>query len=207
MAVWNVPPPRGRFSTLLVDMQQTACSGWRRRILRRHDNARIQPWLTDRNSLTERLSGLGSFSLVRLSQGLTQPTRDESRVLGLPPKALARSREVTLLCDNQPVVFAHTILPYHPCGPVTGWLARLGSRSLGALLFSHPGFQRGPLAARRIDKRHPLFSPALNALRLGDTPPTHLWARRSHFTFGKQTVLVTEIFSPELPKFFSTQEK
>lgn len=188
-------------------MQKTDRSGWCRRILRTGDNALIRPWLTDRDSLTERLSALGTFSLARLSQGLSRPTRDEARVLGLKPKALVRSREVTLFCNNRPVVFAHTILPRRPRGPLTGWMDRLGNRSLGALLFSHPGFQRGPLAARRIDRRHPLFRPALNALQLADAPPPLLWARRSRFTFGKQTVLVTEIFSPELRKFFSTPTK
>jgi len=181
-------------------MQKTDRSGWRSRVLRTRDNALIRPWLSDRDSLTERLRALGAFSLVRLSQGLIRPTRDESRVLGLGPKALARSREVTLFCDNRPVVFAHTILPRHPRGPLTRWLARLGNRSLGALLFSHPGFQRGALVARRIDRRHPLYRPALQAFQLADTKAPSLWARRSRFTFGKQTVLVTEIFSPELSK-------
>ena len=179
-------------------------AGWRKRVLRTGENARIRPWLTDRNSLTERLRSLGAFSLTRLSQGLAKPTRDEARALRLNPKQLARSREVVLFCDGQPVVFAHTILPRQPRGPLTRWLARLGNRSLGALLFSHPGFERGPLTARRLDRRDPLYRPAREALKLADTTPTTLWARRSRFTFGKQSVLVTEVFSPDLPRYFST---
>jgi chorismate--pyruvate lyase len=179
-------------------------TGWCKRVLRTRENARIRPWLTDRSSLTERLRALGAFSLTRLSQHQAWPTREEARVLRLKPKQLARSREVVLLCNGQPVVFAHTILPRQPRGPLTRWLARLGNRSLGSRLFSHPGFLRGPLTACRIDRRHPLYLRALNALRLTDATSPTLWARRSRFTFGKQNVLVTEIFSPDLPRFFST---
>ena len=182
-------------------------AGWRKRVLRTRENARIRPWLTDRSSLTERLRSLGAFSLTRLSQHLARPTRDEARVLRLNPRQVARSREVLLSCDGQPVVFAHTILPRQPRGPLTRWLARLGNRSLGALLFSHPGFLRGPLTARRIDQRHPLYLPAIKAMQLADTTSPTLWARRSRFTFGLQSVLVTEVFSPDLPKFPSTPAK
>ena len=80
------------------------------------------------------------------------------------------------------------------------WLARLGSRSLGALLFAHPRFARGTLQACRLDARHPLFQPAVRALCL---PPSYagvLWARRSLFTFNGRSLLVTEIFSPTIDR-------
>jgi len=96
------------------------------------------------------------------------------------------------------VVFAHTVLPCRPRGPLTRWLARLGERSLGALLFAHVGFSRGPMKFRRLDRRHALFVPAVQALHFPDGAPQTLWARRSQFGFGGQSVLVTEVFSPAL---------
>jgi hypothetical protein len=55
---------------------------------------------------------------------------------------------------------------------------------------------------KRLDRRDALFAPALAALRLDDQDaPDTLWARRSHFDFGAQSVLVTEIFSPTLLQF------
>ena len=84
-------------------------------------------------------------------------------------------------------------------GPLTRWLARLGNRSLGALLFSHAGFVRGPLVSRRLDVRDALYSRAVVAMNLNSTAkPAVLWARRSNFSFGRQRVLVTEVFSPSL---------
>lgn len=133
-----------------------------------------------------------------LRQGLGIPTADEALALGLSPGVRAWIREVALLCDGRIVVFAHTVLPCQPGGPLTVWLARLGSRSLGALLFSHAGFTRGPMNFTRLDCRHGLFLPALAALQLGDRAPDTLWARRSHFSFGVQSVLVTEVFSPQV---------
>lgn len=124
----------------------------------------------------------------------------EAAELGLPPGQRALVREVTLLCDGQPVVFAHSLLPRFPRGILARWLSRLGSRPLGSLFFLHPGFRRGPLLARRLDRRHPLFHRAIQALQLCGSPPKALWARRSGFSFGKQTVWVTEIFSPEITR-------
>jgi chorismate--pyruvate lyase len=103
-----------------------------------------------------------------------------------------------LLCDDRIIVFAHTVLPRRPRGPLTVWLARLGNRSLGALLFSHPGFERGTMKFKRLDRRQALFTPALAALQLADGATSALWARRSQFDFAGQSVLVTEVFSPRV---------
>ena len=126
------------------------------------------------------------------------PTLDEARVLGIKRGRLAWVREVALYGDGAPVVFAHTVLACRPRGPLTRWLSRLGNRSLGALLFAHPGFIRGALYGRRLDEHHELFQPAIDAMQLADDPPKALWARRSCFRFGEQSILVTEVFSPVL---------
>ena len=156
-------------------------------------------WLRDRNSLTSRLQARGAFNLRVLKQGLGMPTLNEAVALGLRRRQIAWIREVALYCDGEPVVFAHTVLPYRPRGPLTRWLARLGNRSLGALLFSHAGFTRGPLVSRRLDPRDALFARAVAAMNLSSpAAPAILWARRSSFSFGRQRVLVTEVFSPSL---------
>ena len=71
-------------------------------------------------------------------------------------------------------------------------------------LCEHPRFARGSLEACRLDSRHPLFRPAVGALRLADAPPAALWARRSAFSFGRQSLLVTEVFSPAIAGLRST---
>ncbi len=171
---------------------------WRDGLMRSADSTPFLPWLRDRGSLTARIQARGRFGLKVLHQGLARPTADEAAALGLKRDQLAWVREVALSCDDRIVVFAHTVLPCYPRGPLTRWLARLGTRSLGALLFAHAGFARGAMNFRRIDRRDALFWPALGALQPALPAPDALWARRSHFRFGAQSVLVSEVFSPVL---------
>ena len=171
---------------------------WRAKLLRSPENIPCKPWLHDRGSLTAHLQARGQFIVRVLRQGLAMPTSDEAIALGIKRDQLAWVREVALLCAGEPLVFAHSLLPCRPRGPLTCWLARLGNRSLGALLFAHPGFARGAIHGKRLDHRHALFLPALEAMCLVAIPPPHLWARRSRFAFGAQSVLVTEVFAPGL---------
>ena len=170
-------------------------SAWRDTLPHHAENFRYLPWLREGGSLTARIQARGRFAVRLLRQEMALPTRDEALVLGVNPRTFAWVREVALLCDGDVVAFAHTVLPCRPRGPLTRWLARLGSRSLGSLLFSHVGFVRGKLNFRRLDARHPLFDPALKVI--GGQPKT-LWARRSLFHFRQQSVLVTEVYSAAL---------
>ena len=171
---------------------------WRARQVRSPEYTAFTVWLRHRGSLTARLQARGTFAVHLLRQSLARPTLDEAVSLGIKPSQLAWIREVVLLCDGQPVVFAHTVLPYRPRGALTRWFARLGNRSLGAVLFSHHGFSRGALKSKRIDHRHALFAPAIAAMQLQTAAPPTLWARRSLFVFRSQSVLVSEVFSPVL---------
>jgi chorismate--pyruvate lyase len=112
-------------------------------------------------------------------------------------RQLAWVREVALECDGQPVIFAHTTLSTAARGRMIRWMAGLGSRSLGSLLFSYPGFERGAIEFLRLDARHPLYR---RAAALGPVPTT-LWARRSRHRLGNQAVLVTEVFLPAVARF------
>ena len=171
---------------------------WQRKQIHSAEYRHFASWLCDRRSLTARLQARGSFAVRSLRQGLAAPTFDEAVFLGIKPGRLAWVREVALLCNGKPVAFAHTVLPWRPRGPLTGWLARLGNRSLGALVFADAGFKRGELHSRRLDQRHELFHAAIDAMQLSDDAPKTLWARRSRFSYGAQSTLVTEVFSPTL---------
>ena len=105
-------------------------------------------------------------------------------------------REVVLECDGRPVIFAHTTLATTANGRMSRWMAGLGSRSLGSLLFSYPGFRRGAIEFLRLDARHPLYR---RAAALGPVATT-LWARRSRHRLGNQAVLVTEVFLPAVAR-------
>jgi len=168
---------------------------WRDRTPAIGVDASLRGWLREPGSLTARLQRCGRFRLKLLRQRLHCANPDEEAILGLPSHARCWVREVLLHCNDTPVIFAHTVLPTEPRGVLGRWFAGLGGRSLGSLLFAHPGFKRGQLSFARIDRRHPLYARAAGAL--GVSPP-HFFARRCAHGFGAQRVLVTEVFAKPL---------
>ena len=151
-------------------------------------------WLTDRGSLTQRLQRASpAFRVIRLKQSAGRPNLDECGVLGLFPGRLAMVREVLLLNQETPLVFAHSIIPFTGLAGPWAELAGLGNRPLGAALFTNPRIQRQALEYQHLDRRHTLYRAA--AQHLSATPRT-LWARRSLFALHNSPILVTEVFLP-----------
>jgi len=152
----------------------------------------LRSWLLEPLSLTERCAGSCDAFCVRLIGFRGEKSLFPNVLFGRRVVV----REVLLECDQRPVIFAHTELAQVPRGKLNCWVARLGSRSLGSLLFRYPGFKRGKLEFCRIDKRFPLFRRAIAAAGIDDC--TELWARRSWHCLGRQCVLVTEVFLPQI---------
>ena len=168
------------------------CSLWRARLTGRSPDPVLRSWLTEPDSLTARCQHACDHFRVRLlSYGKGQALADEAMGLG-GGRNRVWGREVTLECDGRPVIFAHTTLSTVVNGRLSRWMAGLGHRSLGSLLFAHPGFKRGPIQYLRLDHRHPLYR---RAASLGEVSE-YLWARRSLHCLGAQQVLVTEVFLP-----------
>jgi len=153
--------------------------------------ASLSSWLREPDSLTARCERACRQFRVRLLRSGAEASVFAS---GGAPRVWVR--EVVLECDGRPVIFAHTELARLPRGRLTLWLRRLGSRSLGSLLFAFPGFRRGGLQFCRLDARSPLFARAVTAGGLTDC--RSLWARRSTHRLGRQSVLVTEVFLPAI---------
>lgn len=171
-------------------------TGWPQRPFFAGRHETLRDWLCEPGSLTARLKRRGVFRIELLGQSLRHANRDECAALGIAPRTPCWVREVVLFCDGEPVIFAHTVLPAAPRGVLGRWFARLGTRSLGSLLFAHPGFVRGRLAFARLGAGHPLHAPA--SAVLGLAPRGGFAARRCTHRFGRQTVLVSEVFSPRL---------
>lgn len=154
----------------------------------------MRPWLRDDNSLTARIAARCRRLDVRvLRQGMGLPNEDERALVGLPRGRRAWLREVLLLADGIPIVFAHSVLaPRDLRGP---WrmAAAIGGRPLGAALFADPQIVRGRLRYERLGAAHPLHRRACAALN--ERLPA-LWARRSRFLRDAGPLLVTEVFLP-----------
>lgn len=167
-------------------------SKWRARLADASCDPVLRSWLSEPDSLTARCQRACSLFRVRLLRyGKGRALADEA-VSGQVGRHPAWVREVVLECDGRPVIFAHTTLSTAANGRMSRWMAGLGNRSLGSLLFSYPGFKRGAIEFLRLDARHPLYRRATALGEVGET----LWARRSLHRLGHQQVLVTEVFLP-----------
>lgn len=154
-------------------------------------SASTRSWLLDSGSLTQRLIKASGkqFRVEVLHQHWQRPRLSEALLLDMPQRQLAIIREVLLLCNNEPWVYARSVMPVNS---LTGRLRRLRTfddRSLGALLFSEPSMRRQPFQLATIagDSSH---LPA--QLHQAET----LWGRRSRFELIGRPIMVSEIFLP-----------
>lgn len=153
-------------------------------------------WLVDAGSLTQRLRACcRDFSVTRVTQRWARPLPDEATLLGLRAHQRALLREVCLNCDGRPAVFAHSVLPRASLRGEWHDLGRLGARPLGAALFANARVVRTPLSYRKLWPGHALYQRAIAVL---EQTPSCLWARRSVFTLRGASILVTEVFLPEI---------
>ena len=153
----------------------------------------LKPWLHDHGSLTQRIQQrCEKFSVQVLRQGNAHVPYDEAALLGLHPRQHAYVREVLLLADGKPVVFAHSVVVTQHLRSEWSAIGKLGNRSLGTMLFTHPLVQRLPLHFRKLRSQHLIHQRTNLASQLHDS----LWARRSLFTLYDAPLLVTEVFLP-----------
>jgi chorismate--pyruvate lyase len=153
---------------------------------------RLYPWLTEPDSLTARCQRhCREFCIRPLCEARLAPLA-EAR-----PRRRLPVREVLLVCDGEPVVFAHSALSTSRAGCLGRWFAGLGNRSLGSFLFAHPQFRRDTLEYCRLPPGHPLHR---RLCALSGHPWPALWARRSRHHLGNASVLVCEVFLPAVEK-------
>ncbi len=166
-------------------------------ITRHGASAYLLDWLLDSTSLTRRLQETcqGSFRVIPLRQCWQRPMLNEAQALGVSPHEVSFVREVHLLCDDRPWVFARTVIPVRTLSGSRRRLVHLGKKPLGAVLFADPSMCRSDIEIAAIKPGQPLFARATACLQ---EPPTEIWGRRSAFFLDRKPLLVSEIFLPEI---------
>lgn len=156
-------------------------------------------WLRDRGSLTKRVicACPDRFSVRLLRQQLTRPLESERQLLGMRRGEQALLREVQLMCDQTPWVFARTLIPRGSLRGRARRLSHLGSRPLGAVLFADPTTRRGVMELARLRAGDALYGKVVSGL---ERMPDELWGRRTVFFYADQPLLVNEIFLPDIPE-------
>ena len=153
----------------------------------------LRNWLLDTSSLTERIEAhCRVFSVFRLGQGRAALSENEKLSLEASSSSTHYEvREVILIADEQPWVFARSVVPETL---TSGEWKHLGNRPLGKLLFNDARFERGEFEVAKIT------SEQLSNLPI--EPASHdLYGRRSLFTQQQNKVLVAEVFLPASPVY------
>lgn len=161
----------------------------------------LRRWLEAPGSLTMRLRATGhALEVQRLSQCTASLLPGEAASIGgAGSRPRAHVREVLLVLDGQPVVWARSIAPARAVAGPWRSLRSLGSRPLAELLFSERWVSRSPLFKLQLRPGSPWqrhlqracagVAPELAATRC-------LWARWSVFVKGGQPLRVLEAFLP-----------
>ncbi len=157
-------------------------------------NTKIKRWLFASGSLTARLIDhcSGEFSVKVISIKRATPTPDEISALGMKPRSHAIIREVHLCCNNEPLVYARTIIPVSSLRGTLRGLALLGNKPLGAILFSDKSMRRKSMEVTSIKPGHKCHIWTQCMVH------TTVWGRRSIFSLKQQELLVSEFFLPAL---------
>ena len=156
-------------------------------------------WLFDPASLTARLLAAcdGRFHVRVISQSWGNPLVNELKRLEMRSREVALIREVFLYCDNEPWVFARTVIPRSTLTGKQKYLANLGSRPLGAVLFADPNMRRDHFEVACMRPGELLYT---HANQLHSDKPDYIWGRRSAFYLSDKPLLVNEIFLPAIAK-------
>jgi len=157
----------------------------------------LRSWVLEQNSLTRRLkrSCKGQFEVRLERQCWRRPSLDEAMALKMRPDSLTLIREVNLLCDGEPRVYARTVVPLPTLRGTRRRLVRLGSRPLGDILFANARTPRRSIQVALIPVSDNLYNLATRKAALDGGA---VWGRRSIFCLQGKPLLVVEIFLPAL---------
>lgn len=151
-------------------------------------------WLFDGGSLTARLIEKceGAFSVEVLSIERATPSPDEIEALDMQPRRQAIIRQVLLYCGDTPVVYARTVIPLSSLRGALRGLALLGTRPLGAVLFSDNSMKRKPMEVTSLMPHDKCYAWTRHSGK------QRIWGRRSVFEIRDKQLLVSEFFLPGL---------
>lgn len=154
-------------------------------------------WLQAEGSLTSRLRVHGAVQVQVLQQGAMALWREEQDALQTRSGYV---REVVLLLDGRPLVWARSATPRSAVQGPWRALQGLGARPLAELLFADRPVQREPLRAHHLAQGGPVQRhlraqwQALAVTTAAQGVPR--WARSSVFWHKGQPLRVMEAFSP-----------
>ena len=167
-------------------------SHWLSQIPAELNSEKIESWLYDMKSLTQKLEDNSQKFHVKIRQQVTiKPLNNTHYYFNNESKLLIR--EVFLYCDDIAVVFAQTEIPFSTLTEEQTYLAEIGEQSLGKHLFQDASMKRGEIEVAKFNKNSAAHQLSAQIKQPCEFP---LWARRSIFQLNNKPLLVSELFLP-----------
>jgi chorismate--pyruvate lyase len=158
----------------------------------------LRTWLLAADSMTKRLNTAKQqeLSVHCLQQAWQVPFRSETKRLGFSLYKQAVLREVELLFGEDIWIYARSVIPAATLTGKNQWLKKLGTRSLGSVLFRDPLLRRSEFEIAILNPSHQEYQLAVRHVPLKQLPQGELLARRSIFYINHKPLLLTEVFLP-----------
>jgi chorismate--pyruvate lyase len=139
-------------------------------------NAEIKSWLLEQGPITKRIKSMKEFRLELIQDELSDVNEDEILFLNIHTKEI-RVREVILYGNENPMVFARTIIPSTTIEKGLKELGTLGNKPLGDILFEKDIFSKNDIVFATFYDGKNLF-----------------WGRKIKYTVKDQPFSVMEVF-------------
>jgi chorismate--pyruvate lyase len=161
------------------------------RVLTLSPPAELVDWLLDPGSFILRLKHyhIAKPEVHVLSQRWEMLPLDERKLLHVPERQYGLVREVLIDSSEGQWMFARTVFP---ASTLTG-----KDRSLGSVLFKDPRVLRGDFEIAAVELETPWHEKIKALANMNDDT---LWARRSLFYLGHKSLLLAEVFLPDILK-------
>ena len=104
----------------------------------------IASWLLENGPITKRIKNNGTFQLNVIQDKLSTISADDKKFINTNSEEI-KKREVTLLCNDIPIVFAQTIIPVETIEKGFDGMGNLGTKPLEDILL-----EKGTLLKDRI---------------------------------------------------------
>ena len=157
-------------------------------------NATQKRWLMRTGALTSALRQIGTLELRVLTEQVRSLTREDSHLLGVPPRQPVWAREIVMRIDGIECIVARSLTPLRASHGVWQGIRRLRTRPLADMLYHDASIRRSDFEVARLMRRSALFQTVRRNLANEATLP--LLARRSVFWRSGQPLLVSECFLP-----------
>ena len=120
------------------------------------ENSEILSWLNEPGSITSRIKSFSDFKLKLLRDGLGEVDANEDDLI-ISNYRENNIREVLLYSDEEPLIYAKSIIPLETIRLGLGVLGNLKENPLGDILFSNPEIKKEYMLFSKFESNKKIF--------------------------------------------------